>query len=100
MDKSKLWSRILCIIGVIAMTIGAVDPLEGSLIILAGSGLVALRAFLGKSRHRKFVYRAFGLIVIGIAAGLIVTMLGGLGGNTGDRIGGCSWLCPTLSAGA
>ncbi len=83
MDKRKLWSRILCIIGIIAMTIGAVDPLEGSLIILPGSGLVAFSAFLGKSRHRKFVYWAFALTVIGMAAGLIVSMFGGVGGNTG-----------------
>lgn len=83
MNKRKLWSRILAIIGVVAMIIGVVDPLEGSVIILAGSGLVAISAFLGKSRHRTFVYWAFGLTVIGVAGLLVVSMFGGVGGNTG-----------------
>jgi hypothetical protein len=83
MNKRKLWSRTLCIIGLLAMIIGALDPLEGSLIILPGSGLVALSAFLGQSRHRTFVYWAFGLTVIGVAAFFVVSMFGGVGGNTG-----------------
>ncbi len=83
MNKRKLWSRILSIIGLIAMIIGVVDPLEGSLIILPGSGLVALGAFLGKSRHRIFVYWAFGLTLIGVAGLFVVSMFGGVGGNTG-----------------
>ena len=60
-----------------------VDPLEGSLIILPGSRLVALSAFLGKSRHRTFVYWAFGLTVIGVVAVFVVSMFGNVGGNTG-----------------
>jgi uncharacterized membrane protein YhdT len=83
MNKRKLWSRILSIIGLIAMIIGVVDPLEGSLIILPGSGLVALSAFLGKSRHRIFVCWAFGLTLIGVAGLFVVSMFGGVGGNTG-----------------
>lgn len=83
MNKRKLWSRILSIIGLIAMIIGVVDPLEGSLIILPGSGLVTLGAFLGKSRHRIFVYWAFGLTLIGVAGLFVVSMFGGVGGNTG-----------------
>jgi hypothetical protein len=46
------WSRILIIAGGIAMLVGALDPLEGSLIILPGSGLVALGTFLGHSEGR------------------------------------------------
>lgn len=33
------------------MLIGAVDPLEGSLVILLGTSMVALGAVLGKSQH-------------------------------------------------
>lgn len=83
MNKRKLWSRILYIIGLIAMIIGAVDPLEGSLIILPGSGLVALGAALFKSRHRTFVYCAFGLTAIGVAALFVISSFGGVGGETG-----------------
>ena len=38
MNARKLWSRILIIVGGIAMLLGAIDPLEGSLLILPGSG--------------------------------------------------------------
>ena len=54
------WPHVLVIVGLIAMLIGAIDPLEGSLIILPGSGLVALGALLGQCRHRRLLYWAFG----------------------------------------
>ena len=38
MNARKLWSRILIIVGSIAMLVGALDPLEGSLVILPGTG--------------------------------------------------------------
>ena len=42
MNARSLWSRILVIVGSIAMLVGALDPMEGSVVILPGSGLVAL----------------------------------------------------------
>jgi hypothetical protein len=66
MNKRILWSYILVIVGFIAMLIGAIDPLEGSFIILPGSGLVALGAFLGKSRYRVILNWVFILIAGGI----------------------------------
>jgi len=41
------WARILLIAGYIAMLVGAIDPIEGSLLILPGSGLVVLGTYLG-----------------------------------------------------
>ena len=35
MNARKLWSRILVIAGSIAMLVGVLDPMEGSLVILA-----------------------------------------------------------------
>lgn len=54
----SLWSRILVIVGSIAMLVGAVDPLEGSLIILPlpGSGLVTLGTFLGSRERGLRIY--------------------------------------------
>jgi hypothetical protein len=49
MNARSIWSRVLIIVGSIAMLVGAVDPMEGSLIILPGSGLVALGTFLGRT---------------------------------------------------
>jgi len=59
MKGATRWSRILVIVGLVAMLIGAIDPLEGSLVILPGTGMVALGALLGNSRHRKLLYRRF-----------------------------------------
>ena len=41
MDGAGRWSRILVVVGLVAMVIGALDPLEGALVILPGTGLVA-----------------------------------------------------------
>jgi len=83
MKTRLLWSKILVIVGLIAMLIGTIDPLEGSLIILPGSGMVALGAFLVKSRHRLLLYSAFVLIMIGVGVMFGLSMLGGVGGSTG-----------------
>jgi hypothetical protein len=42
MPATVSWPRALLIVGLTGMLLGAIDPLEGSLIILPGSGLVAL----------------------------------------------------------
>jgi hypothetical protein len=42
MNSRRLWSRILKVVGGTVMLVGTLDPLEGSLLILPGSGLVAL----------------------------------------------------------
>jgi hypothetical protein len=78
-----LWSKILVIVGLMAMLIGAIDPLEGSLIILPGSGMVALGALLGKSRYRLLLYSAFVPITIGVGMLFGLSGLGGVGGSTG-----------------
>jgi hypothetical protein len=75
--------RVLCVLGLAGMLLGVLDPLEGSGAILAGTGLVALGAFLGKSRFRSLLYWALVLVVIGVAAMWILTALGGFGGDTG-----------------
>ena len=79
------WSRILIVVGSIAMLIGAVDPMEGSIVILPGSGLVALGVFLGHSERRLIAYRVgvFILIVIGVGAMWVLSWLGGFGGKSG-----------------
>jgi hypothetical protein len=85
MNARSLWSRILVIVGSIAMLVGALDPMEGSVIILPGSGLVALGTFLSQSERRWIAYRmwVFILIAIGVGAMWGLTMVGGFGGNSG-----------------
>ncbi len=69
-SRRKLWSRILITVGGIAMLLGSADPMEGSLLILPGSGLVALGLFVGRAERRllrDWVW-VFGLIAVGVVA--------------------------------
>ena len=86
MSHSNRWSRILGIAGFVAMLVGAIDPLEGSVVILAGVALAVLGARLGMSRHRKLLYWAFGLTLVGVGALWGLSVIGGIGGNTGRSI--------------
>ncbi len=85
MNARKLWSRILVIVGSIAMLVGALDPMEGSLVILPGSGLVALGTFLGQNERRFITYRVWVFILIAIGVGALwgLSAIGGFGGTSG-----------------
>ena len=85
MSKRRLWARVLTISGYIAMLVGALDPLEGSVSILPGSGLVALGAFLSGSERRVVGYRVmvFVLIALGVGALWWSSSVGGFGGSGG-----------------
>ena len=71
MNARRLWSRILIIVGSIAMLVGALDPMEGSVVILPGSGGVALGTFLGQSERRWIAYRVWVFILIAIGVGAL-----------------------------
>jgi hypothetical protein len=83
MNGASRWSRILVIVGLVVMVIGALDPLEGSLVILPGTGLVALGALLSDSPHRILLYWSFVLVAVGVGALWGLSALGGFGGNSG-----------------
>ena len=84
-DHSKLWPKIMVVIGSMGLLGGALDPMEGSVAIPIGSGLVALGTFLGQGERRFIRYRAlaFVLIAIGVAALWGLSAVGGFGGNSG-----------------
>lgn len=83
MDASSRWSRPLVIGGLVAMLIGALDPLEGSLVILPGAAAAALGARLGGGRYRTLLLWSFVLVAVGVAALFGWSAVGGLGGRTG-----------------
>ncbi len=60
------------------MLIGALDLMEGSLLILPGSGLVALGTYVGHRERRWKIYRTwvFILVAIGVGAMWGMTVLG------------------------
>ncbi len=85
MNPRKLWSRVLIILGSVGMLVGALDPLEGSLIILPGCGLVTFGHFLGDDGRGLFAYWiwVFIAIAIGVGAMCVLTALGGVGDKSG-----------------
>ena len=88
MKARTIRSRILVIIGCLAMVLGAIDPLEGSLLILPGSGLVALGVFLGRKARPTVLYwvGAFILIAVGVGAMFALSAVGGIGGKSGHSM--------------
>jgi hypothetical protein len=86
MNAVAWWSRVLIVVGVAGMLIGAVDPLEGSMIILPGSALATLGAFLGKSRYRIVFYWSLILVAVGVVELGLLSALGGIGGSRAHSI--------------
>ena len=79
-EKTK-WTRIIYITGVIALIIGILDPMEGSVVIASGSALIALSAYLTHDRHLKIFLVSLIMILIGIFFLFYLSSLGGFGGN-------------------
>ena len=83
MPIAHRWFRPLVLAGLTAMLLGAVDPLEGSIVIAVGSVLVALGTPRRESRVGGRVWLACVLIIVGVAALWIMSDFGGVGGSTG-----------------
>ncbi len=75
----------MVVIGSIGLLVGALDPLEGSILILIGSGLAALGTLFGQAEPRLVRYRTlvFVLIVLGAGAMWGLSARGGIGGKSG-----------------
>jgi hypothetical protein len=88
MNTRKLCSCILATGGMAAMLLGAVDPLEGSLLILLGSGLAVLGRFLGNETRGGLRYWVwvFILVAAGVAAMVALSAVGGIGGRSGHSL--------------
>lgn len=82
MKKKIKWTKILFIMGVIALIIGTLDPMEGSVIIACGSGLMALSACLDTDSDRRLFMAAFFSILFGVFFLFYLSSLGGFGGDS------------------
>jgi hypothetical protein len=84
----KLWSQILIGFGSVCILVGSIDPMEGSLLILPGSGLVALGTYLGKCDRKIIRYwvTAFVLIALGVGELWELSAFGGFGGKSGHSM--------------
>ena len=76
-------ARRLIVIGLAVMMLAALDPLEGSVGVVGGGGLMALGARMRDSRHRVYLYCCFAMLVTGVAALWILSAFGGFGGTSG-----------------
>ena len=88
MNARMLWSRSLKVVGGTAMVLGTLDPMEGSVLILPGCGLVALGMYVGGKARRTVLYwvGAFILIAVGVAALFGLSAVGGIGGKSGHSM--------------
>jgi hypothetical protein len=71
LGASSLWSRILITLGTVAMLAGALDPLEGSLVILPGAGLITLGTFLGHTERQLRTQWVLVLLLIAFGVGAL-----------------------------
>jgi hypothetical protein len=94
MEARDRRARISCIVGGAAMLLGCLDPLEGSPVILFGTGLTALGAFLSANRLRKAAYWGVGLTALGVGTLFWLSSIGGLGGDTGRSMAWSILLLP------
>lgn len=85
MNTRQRWSQVLTVVGCAAMLVGGIDPMEGSLAVLPGSGLFALAAYLGQVE--RWVLRTrlviFLLVAVGVGALWGMSAFGGVGGKSG-----------------
>jgi hypothetical protein len=94
MNARLVACRVIVAIGLVAMVVGAVDPLEGSFIILPGVGVVALGAFIQTSRNLKLLCWAVALVTFGMGAMVALSAWGGLGGNSGHSMWWAVFILP------
>lgn len=69
--------------GLAGLIVGAIDPLEGSILILPASALVALGIHRMRSRHRRLAAWGFLLLLLGFTVMWTITAIGGVGGSSG-----------------
>lgn len=86
----NFWTKAIVILGSIGLLIGAFDPMEGSVIILIGSALMALGTFLNRDPNQHFLLRyrllVFVLIAIGVGAMFGLSSVGGIGAGSGHTM--------------
>ena len=80
---SRRWSRGLLWAGATALVLGAIDPLEGSLVIVAAAGAVMIAAQLGHLHARPCVVWGGALVTLGVATLWAMSAAGGIGPSTG-----------------
>jgi hypothetical protein len=82
MSKKINWNSTIYLLGIIAMIIGAIDPLEGSIAIGIGSALLVVTTYVKHDRHWRIFLSSFVIIIFGIIFMFYLSSLGGFGGTS------------------
>lgn len=72
----------LNITGIVLFILGTLDPLEGSILIVIGSFLIAYSSYYTKNIYKNIFIINFILICAGVAAMWILSSMGGFGGTS------------------
>ena len=85
MNSRVLGARTLSTVGAICFLAGALDPLEGAVVILAGGGLILGGDLLRSPERRavRFWTSVLGLIAFGVGMMIGLSSAGGIGGESG-----------------
>lgn len=79
MQLKQTWTKISKYLGLILFIIGTIDPLEGSVLILTGSLLMALSAYFSADNRFKQFFIYFLMMVFGVFFLFYLSSLGGFG---------------------
>jgi hypothetical protein len=92
--KTKLnGAMILLWTGLFVMVSGAVDPLEGSVVVLVGAACSLAGAAIGRNPRKPMLIWALGLVAAGVGILFGLSAMGGVGGDTGRSM---FWLLAAL----
>ena len=88
MRDLRRWSRLVSLLGGVSLVAGSFDPMEGFVLVLPGSALLALGDYLGRRDRRIIAYRTWGFILVALGAGslLLLSAIGGVGGSSGRSV--------------
>jgi len=99
MKKNYAWLQWMIALGYAAMLLGALDPMEGSVVILAGAALMALGTYLDPEERSRLRPRLYVLVLIALGVGSLwgLTYLGGVGGTSGRSMWWGTAILPYLA---
>jgi hypothetical protein len=82
------------ILGVVLILLGTLDPLEGSVLVLLGSILLAVVTYGFRDPQHKWYRLAAVLIFFGVLALWILSAYGGIGEGGDLGYGWAAWIIP------
>jgi hypothetical protein len=79
MKSARTWEKVAFVLGIVLLVIGALDPLEGSVVIVIGSFMLALTSNLLNDRYKKLFFYTFLMILTGVFFLFFFSSFGGFG---------------------